>query len=140
VLKLTTMIGRRRTTAPRTGSSLALENLVHRHLRDRTSRSAHSFAFGELDEVPYERGFALLAQVQGRTDDAIARAREAAEREESMPFMFGPPFVDKPSYELLGEILLAAGRKHEAAGAFRASLDRAPGRALSVEGLAAASR
>ena len=83
---------------------------------------------------------ALLAQAEGRTDDAIAHARAAAEREERMPFMFGPPFVDKPSHELLGEILLAAGRADEAVEAYRVALSRAPGRVMSVEGLARASQ
>jgi tetratricopeptide (TPR) repeat protein len=83
---------------------------------------------------------ALLAQAEGDTEDATAYARQAAAHEEQMPFMFGPPFVDKPSYELLGEVLLAAGRKREAEEAYRAALARAPGRQMSVEGLAQAVR
>ena len=38
------------------------------------------------------------------------RARTAA----ALPFEFGPPFVDKPTHELLGEILLEAGRPQAA--------------------------
>ena len=83
---------------------------------------------------------ALLADVEGDMDAAVAHAREAAQREEAMSFMFGPPFVDKPSYELLGEILLAAGRNEEAVDAYRAALARTPGRTMSLEGLAAAQR
>ncbi|MGD8330283.1 MAG: hypothetical protein PVJ49_12695 [Acidobacteriota bacterium] len=83
---------------------------------------------------------ALLAWADGDIDAAVAHARQAATLEEQMPFMFGPPFVDKPSYELLGEILLAAGRNDEAVDAFRAALARAPGRALALAGLAAAEQ
>lgn len=83
---------------------------------------------------------ALLAQLDGDVDAAVAHAREAASLEEQMPFMFGPPFVDKPSHELLGEILLAAGRNDEAVDAYRAALARTPGRTMSLEGLTAAQR
>jgi len=83
---------------------------------------------------------ALLARVEGGMDAAIEHARVAVDLEERMPFMFGPPFVDKPSHELLGEILLAAGRDGEAVDAYRAGLARTPGRILSVEGLAEATR
>lgn len=52
-----------------------------------------------------------------------------------MPFEFGPPVVPKPSRELLGDLLLAAGREEEAAEAYRAALRRAPGRTPAVRGL-----
>ena len=55
-----------------------------------------------------------------------------------MPFDYGPPLPAKPSRELLGEALLDAGRSAEAAEAFRAALKRAPGRRLSLRGLAQA--
>jgi len=83
---------------------------------------------------------ALLARAEGDMDGAVAHARAAAVREEAMPFMFGPPFVDKPSYELLGEILLAAGDREEATDAFRKSLARTPNRVRSVDGLEMALR
>jgi hypothetical protein len=46
----------------------------------------------------------------------------------------------KPSHELLGEILLRAGRHEEAARAFATSLFRHPGRALSSKGAVQAAR
>ena len=79
-----------------------------------------------------------MAQIMGNADKAVELARQAAAREAEMPFMFGPPFVDKPSFELLGEILLAAGHNEEAAKAFREALARTPNRALSLKGLKAA--
>jgi hypothetical protein len=81
----------------------------------------------------------LEAKVQfaaGHRDRAIALAREAAANEDAMTYEFGPPDVVKPSHEMLGEMLLAAGRPGEARVEFDASLARAPGRARSLLGLA----
>jgi tetratricopeptide (TPR) repeat protein len=72
----------------------------------------------------------------GKTDDALGKAREAAAAEDRMTFEFGPPQVAKPAHELLGELLLSAGRADDAKKEFEASLARAPGRALSLLGLA----
>jgi tetratricopeptide (TPR) repeat protein len=92
---------------------------------------------GLLDILQME----LEALLHARRDEiaaAIELAREAAEREASMPFEFGPPHIDKPTYELLGELLLEAGRAEEAQEAFEAALARTPGRVAALEGLAAA--
>lgn len=75
----------------------------------------------------------------GRVDDAIALAKAAAAAEDAMPFEFGPPQFPKPPYELLGEILLAAGRADDARVAFQRSLARTPGRSRSLVGLARAA-
>lgn len=53
---------------------------------------------------------------------------------------YGPPLVEKPSFELLGEEYLRLRRHREAADAFRAALKLAPGRRLSLAGLANAER
>jgi tetratricopeptide (TPR) repeat protein len=81
----------------------------------------------------------LLHEADGAPEEAIALLREAAAAEEELPFGFGPPVVDKPSHELLGEVLLRAGRAPDAEAAFRAGLLRARERALTVLGLARAS-
>jgi tetratricopeptide (TPR) repeat protein len=78
---------------------------------------------------------AAVSAAGGDLDAAISLAGEAAALEESLPFVFGPPFVDKPSYELLGELLLDAGRAEEAAGAFETAVFRTPGRGAAVRGL-----
>ncbi len=51
-----------------------------------------------------------------------------------MPVPPGPPPVIKPAHELLGELLLRAGRRDDAARRFAAALFRHPGRRQSVEG------
>ena len=83
---------------------------------------------------------AVIALTRGETDRAMVQLQEAAEAEDRMPFDYGPPLPAKPSRELLGEALLAAGRHAEAAEAFQAALKRAPGRRLSLRGLADAER
>jgi len=78
---------------------------------------------------------AIEALRAGRTEEGLAALRRAAEAERTMPAEFGPPLVEKPSFELLGEELLRLGRRSEAEAAFRAALELAPNRRLSVRGL-----
>jgi hypothetical protein len=70
----------------------------------------------------------------------IAGVREAITAASKFEFEYGPPWSAKPLDELLGELLLAAGRNGEAAEAFRATLAAFPNRRLANEGLAAAAR
>ena len=85
-----------------------------------------------------ERADAIVEMAEGDSAAGLAALEEAAAAELALPIVFGPPVIFKPSYEILGEIHLAAGRKAEAAEAFRKSLKLAPGRRLSLEGLEAA--
>ena len=82
---------------------------------------------------------ALRLAAKGDPADAAARAREAAEAESRLSFEFGPPVVVKPSRELAGELLLAAKKPADARKEFELSLRQAPGRSLSLAGLAAAA-
>lgn len=83
---------------------------------------------------------AVILAGTGRSAEAISLLEEAASIERAMPFEFGPPFIDKPAHELLGEVLLAAGRAGDAIGAFEAALRTTPLRANSLVGLEAAAR
>jgi tetratricopeptide (TPR) repeat protein len=84
-------------------------------------------------------GLELEAEVRlatpGGTDSAIALLGRATALEDSMAYAFGPPFVVKPSHELLGEVLLDLGRRAEATREFEAALRRTPGRAAVLRGL-----
>ncbi len=73
----------------------------------------------------------------GERDAAIQKAISAADAEDKLVFEYGPPAIPKPAREHLGELLLEAGRKKEAADAFRSALKRYPNRRLSNEGLRA---
>jgi tetratricopeptide (TPR) repeat protein len=81
---------------------------------------------------------ALIAQQKGQMDQAIALLKEAVQLEESMRPPNGAADPIKPSHELLGEVLLAAGKPKEAADAFETSLLRMPNRARSLMGAATA--
>lgn len=82
---------------------------------------------------------AHLAAAEGKTDKAVSLLKEAVEMEDGLAFTFGPPTIVKPSAEALGELLLFLNRPAEAADAFDRALARAPGRSLSLEGLAKAA-
>lgn len=87
--------------------------------------------------VDQAKGIAALAG--GQHEAGLAALRAVAIREAALPPVFGPPALQKPTAELLGDELLAAGRKTEAAEAYRQALAVAPGRRLSVMGLKAAT-
>jgi len=91
-------------------------------------------------EVMVEQADALLLVADGKRAEAIAMLEKTAKDEMSMPFEFGPPVVEKPTYELLGDELLAAGRAADAAAAYRSALERTPGRMATVEGLRQAQK
>jgi tetratricopeptide (TPR) repeat protein len=82
---------------------------------------------------------ALIRAAEKRGDEAVALLREAVELEKNIPTGFGPPFVDKPSGELLGELLLELGRPAEASAAFKASLEGTPRRTATLLGLSRAA-
>ena len=82
----------------------------------------------------------LLLIEEGHADEAVDLLKKASAIEEGMPFDFGPPSPVKPSFELLGEVLLDLGDYEGAQEAFAAALARAPKRALSLRGLTAAAK
>jgi tetratricopeptide (TPR) repeat protein len=76
----------------------------------------------------------VVAIAKGDVEGGLGLLRQAAKAEDVMPYEYGPPFPVKPSRELLGEALLDAGRRSEAAAEFAAALRRFPGRALARRG------
>jgi len=91
-------------------------------------------ARGRILELELE---AVLAAARENGEQAVTKAKEAADLEAGLPIFFGPPMVDKPSRELLGELLLAQGRYEEAAAAFRTQLAATPNRVAAERGLEA---
>jgi len=83
---------------------------------------------------------AALAAAEGKPEDAVKDLERTAARERALPLEFGPPNLEKPSDELLGELLLQLHRPAEAREAFQAALARAPGRKLTADDLARANR
>jgi len=64
---------------------------------------------------------------------------QAVSLEEKLPIDFGPPTIDKPTHELLGEFLLRRDRKDAAHAEFEKAVARTPGRRLTVQGFEATS-
>lgn len=93
---------------------------------------------GKSLRVMHKELAALVAEAKGQREDAIALLREAVRIEESMRPPNGAADPIKPSHELLGEVLLRAGKAAEAAKAFDACLLRMPNRARSLNGAATA--
>jgi tetratricopeptide (TPR) repeat protein len=85
------------------------------------------------------QGEAVAALASGQAEHGLTLLRKAAEAEAALPPPFGPPALQKPGYEMLGDELLAIGRKAEAAEAYARALAAAPGRRLSLAGLKAAT-
>ena len=81
----------------------------------------------------------LLAESRRDFAGAEKLLRQAVALEEGLPVAFGPPTIDLPTRELLGEFLLRRGREDEARAEFALALALAPGRRAAARGLAAAT-
>ncbi len=86
-------------------------------------------------EIAVQQIDALVRIKEGKRDEGIALLRKVAEAEAALPLEFGPPAIQKPTSELLGDELLALGRNAEAEQAYQSTLARAPGRTRSLQGL-----
>src|SRR5262249_37619990 len=80
-----------------------------------------------------------VAADAGRRDEALGPLRAAAADEARLPAPLGLPEPIKPAPELLGELLIEAGRAGEADQYFDAALRRNPRRSLSLAGRARAA-
>lgn len=81
---------------------------------------------------------ALIYFREGDTEMALQLLADAAKDENARPMEYGPPYVSKPSSELMGEMLLTLDRPAEAIVHFETALERSTGRTLSLLGLARA--
>jgi predicted Zn-dependent protease len=93
---------------------------------------------GKTERVVVKELAALIAEAKGNKDQAIALLEEGVRIEESMRPPNGAANPVKPSHELLGEVLLRAGKAADAAAMFDASLLRMPNRMRSLVGAAQA--
>ena len=78
---------------------------------------------------------AILIFSEGRRDEGLVLARQAAAVEDDLSFEFGPPLPVKPGHELVGDLSMDVRRPGDAVVAYEAALKRYPGRALSLLGL-----
>jgi len=89
-------------------------------------------------KVMEQQLLAGIESARGESQNAARFAAEASRLEGEMPYAFGPPFVDWPSAELLGEMLLEARKYADAEAAFKLELKRARLRANALKGLVTA--
>jgi hypothetical protein len=82
-----------------------------------------------LAAAEYSRGESMLA---------VRHAGEASRLEGEMPFSFGPPFVDLPAAEYLGDLLLGSHKYAEAIAAYEIQLERSRQKSRALLGLARA--
>lgn len=101
--------------------------------------AAGASADPRVPQVMAQQLEALLLFSEGRREEALVLARQAAVVEAGLPFEFGPPVPVKPVNEQVGEMLMDLRRPKEAIEAFELSLKRNPRRALSLLGLARAA-
>ncbi|MGH9643933.1 MAG: hypothetical protein ACRD3Q_16115, partial [Terriglobales bacterium] len=83
---------------------------------------------------------AVILLAEGHGDQAITLAQDAATAEENLPYAFGPPYPPKPSFELLGEVLLREHRAKESRQALQRALLLTPNRSQTLLDLLHASR
>ena len=81
----------------------------------------------------------MLAELDKDYAGAERLLLQAVALEEKLPDAFGPPMIDKPTHELLGEFLLRRDRKNEARDEFKKAVARTPGRRLAEHGLTSTS-
>lgn len=86
-------------------------------------------------KILHDEIVAMIRHKEGAEREAIDMVRAAGALEDTLPFEFGPPFIDKPAYELLGELLLASRHPQEARVAFEKALSRTPERTTALVGL-----
>jgi len=82
----------------------------------------------------------LIAAARGERAAALDSLRRATAVEDGMAYAFGPPYVNEPAHELLGEELLEAGQPAAARAEFETALKRTPGRTSVLLGLARSAR
>ena len=71
---------------------------------------------------------------------ATQLAKKSTLIEETLPSPTGPPRILKPTYELLGEVYLKAGKPKKAKDQFTISLARHPNRIRSLIGAARSAK
>src|SRR5438552_4520516 len=133
--------------AYRRGDAGALRDAAAR-LPELAKESSAQMDRDKMSNPNYEQRRAIVMQqveamqlaLAGRREEAVDVLREAAALETAMPFEFGPPLIERPTFELLGDQLMAMKRPAEAAVAYREALARTPSRTAAVEGLRAATR
>jgi len=114
------------------------ENLTAEISRQEEQAPGDLMYLKRLDIMEQEM-LAMIEAAKGEYVPAIAFAREASRLEGELPRAFGPPYIDLPSAQLLGDLYFAAGEYTEAVVAYQLELDRNRQRTAALRGLIAAN-
>jgi tetratricopeptide (TPR) repeat protein len=111
---------------------------IMQKMRTQAESGSNAYRAKPLKIMENEIGAVIRAVRNGPSDreQAERMLKEAAEIEKTLDAPSGPPEPIKPSFELLGELLLEQGRAKDAAEQFQQALLRMPNRRASVQGLA----
>jgi hypothetical protein len=116
----------------------ALQASLGEEIAQQEEKAPADLLFLERLRVMDQELLAAIEMARGEMGRAADLAREASRLEGDMPFSFGPPFVDLPAAEFLGDLLAAARRPAEAAQAYEQQLERTRLKPRALEGLARA--
>jgi len=117
-----------------------LEAVAHEVVNIKTKSGGSDPSYRVRPDIFLLEARALLAEQEGDLAGAERLMLQAVGLEDKLPIAFGPPTIDKPSHELLGEFLLRRGRKDEAHAEFEKAVARTPGRRLTEQGFEATAR
>jgi tetratricopeptide (TPR) repeat protein len=107
-------------------------------LRDKLSAANDAYWSGQV-EIQRRVAEAWVAFAEGRRDAAIDMLRAAADAEDATDKSAVTPGPLAPARELLGEMLLEAGRAKEALAAFETAMTKEPNRFRGIAGAARAA-
>ena len=124
--------------AARSGNPARAREDVAQLARARDALGGNSYWATQVD-IQREVAEAWIAFADGDTDNALAAMRRAADREDLTGKSALSPGPVAPARELLGQMLLEAGRHDAALEAFEATTVKEPGRFRGIYGAARAA-
>jgi hypothetical protein len=126
--------------AARSGNAAAAMKDVAKltELRDALEKAKDAY-WSEQVEIQRRVTLAWIAFAEGRKDEALVMMREAADHEDATEKSAVTPGPLKPARELLGEMLLEAGRPADALAEFELTVTKEPNRFRGVYGAARAA-
>jgi hypothetical protein len=116
-----------------------LESVARNVIERETKENDPDPTYRVRPEILLIEAKALMAEQEHQLANAEKLLRHAVDLEATLPVAFGPPTIDQPTHELLGEYLLRHGQRTEAHAEFAKALAAAPGRRLAEKGLQAAA-
>jgi tetratricopeptide (TPR) repeat protein len=102
-------------------------------LREKLIAASDAYWAGQVD-IQRRVAEAWVAYAAGKRDDAIAQLRTAADAEDATDKSAVTPGPLAPARELLGDMLLDAGRAADALAAYEATIKKEPNRFRAVYG------